>query len=330
MTARRRTSALVLTLAAAAAAAASPTTATAGSPLPPQATCLPKGAKSLAVSPTARVYRKAVDDDSDVTGIVSGCYRPTGKRYRLVTETDDDIETATKLGALKLSGRYVAYMVTVEDFSCKDACRPGFPSVQDVLRVADLRARTTRVIASGLLEESSLKVTSTSVSYRRTRGDRETETVPLAPPRSRAAKKTCSRRGTETLASNDVARVYSRDANDNDEEFTTDVVYGCWRSSGRHVQIAEEYDDAYVLSGSIDDLKLSGRYVVYVYTETDDSCKADCPVDYNASSSRVLVMNLKTRRERAIGGGDSVASLKVTGSTATWTADGKTQRASLK
>jgi hypothetical protein len=317
---RRRASALALTLAATAAAATAAAGPASASQQPPLASCLPKRAKSLAVNTLARVYRSAAKGREPITGFVYGCYRPEGKRYRLVTESDDNVETLTKLAAVKLSGRYAAYVVTSEDLSCKDACPPGFEAVRDVVRVADLQARTSRALDTGLIDAKSLKVTSTTVTWKDKNGT--TKSAPLAKPASGASA--CAVRGSTTNAANDDARVYTVTGSDGEG-----TLFGCWNATGRSVTLARLFEGV-DSSGEVSQLQLSGGFVAYVYTTTDLSCRADCPPGFQPTKSRLAAANLKAGTLRVLStAAIDAGSLKLAGSTASWTEGGAAKSVTL-
>jgi hypothetical protein len=319
MTTRLLVSALALSLLAVAPAAAEAK----AKPAP----CVHPGSKTLASSSTARIYRVALKDRDPGTSAVYGCLRSPNRTSRLLTESDDGIETSTLVTAAALSGRYAVYVISDEDLSCKAACPPGFEPLVQTLRVADLKRRTSRVLDRGNIDPKSLKVSGSTVSWTK---DGDAKSAPVAPQGSGTTKaaKTCSKRGSTTVASSSIARVYSVAASGDDD--TTDIVYGCLRSTDRRTRLAEEYDDNFVLSGSVDAVKLGGRYVLVLFTATDISCKADCPPGYQPSRTRLSATNLKTRKHSAIGSGNiDPKSLRITGTTATWTVDGTSQSATL-
>ena len=75
-------------------------------------------------------------------------------------------------------------------------------------------------------------------------------------------------------------------------------LHGCWRSTGRKLLVAAEYDDGYVTSGAYRDVVLAGRFVALVFDATDISCKASCPPDYDATKTQVTIRDVKRRRSR--------------------------------
>jgi hypothetical protein len=118
----------------------------------------------------------------------------------------------------------------------------------------------------------------------------------------------CKAKGSETVASNSLVRVFSRPERDGEG---TEVV-GCWRATGRKTLIAYEYDDGYVTSIGYRDLRLRGRFVALVAEATDVSCKAACPPDYDASRTSVGVVDVRTRRVRESSSDATLGSLKLT------------------
>jgi hypothetical protein len=125
-------------------------------------------------------------------------------------------------------------------------------------------------------------------------------------PSSAEARARCKVKGSETVKSNSLVRVYSRP----DREGGTEL-RGCWRATGRKVLLAYEFDDEYVTSSSYRDLRLAGRFVAFVWEATDVSCKAACPPDYQASRSYVEVRDMRTRRERSASSAPAYGSLKL-------------------
>jgi len=79
-------------------------------------------------------------------------------------------------------------------------------------------------------------------------------------------------------------------------------LYGCLRSAGRPLALADSFDDGYVLSGSWSDVRLAGRIVAWSDSTTDISCKADCPLGYEPTRYSIGVADLRQRRIRRISG----------------------------
>ena len=156
--------------------------------------------------------------------------------------------------------------------------------------------------------------------------------LPAAAP-AKAKAKLCAHRGSKTLASNSTGRVYRVDVADGGADgMTLDNIFGCWGNGDRRTLLATEYDDDYVTSGHVTGLVLGGRYVLVLFTAQDVSCKADCPADFDTSTTSLVAYDLKRRTHKRLDSGDKIdaKSLKITGSTATWTNDGTEKSGSLK
>jgi hypothetical protein len=177
-----------------------------------------------------------------------------------------------------------------------------------------------------------------------------------------AVTPSCAAKGSKTLASNSTARVFERAHEEGDR------LYGCLRSVGRRIALADAYDDGYVESGAYDQVRLAGRFVVFRYTAVDMSCKAACPPGYDTADVDHTIFDLRRRKfstveddvlegavalsayggawiertrlgpaviardrkgQRVLDRGD-VASLTVSGSTVRWTQSGAPQQARLR
>ena len=150
---------------------------------------------------------------------------------------------------------------------------------------------------------------------------------------SAKSKKPCTHSGSKTIASNSTSRVYKVDTPDGGADgMTLDNVYGCWRSGDRRTLLATEYDDDFVTSGHVNRIVLGGRYVLVLFTAEDISCKADCPPDYDPTTTDLTAYDLKRRKHKRLDVGDKIdaKSLKITDTTATWTNDGTEKSASLR
>ena len=102
------------------------------------ASCNRQGSATVAENRLARVY-------STQAGDLVGCLRSTGKKVVLLKGTDD-IYYNGEFSLVQLAGRYVGFYAEVTDTSCKAACPPDYDAVSETVRVADLRARTSRSI----------------------------------------------------------------------------------------------------------------------------------------------------------------------------------------
>ena len=147
----------------------------------------------------------------------------------------------------------------------------------------------------------------------------------FAPGAALAARDRCAQRGSETIASNDVARVFERRG----------FVFACLRATGRRRALAGPYDDDTVTSEEWSDLVLNDSFVSWQRTHTDVSCKAACPPDYDATSEWIEAMDLRTgsRRQVFYGGTLSAHAVSRTGGLAflvdrrvLWVADGGGKR----
>ena len=111
----------------------------------------------------------------------------------------------------------------------------------------------------------------------------------------------CKLHGDSTEAKNQVARVFSA-PREIEGDPAGSRLFGCLRSVGRPLALADAFDDGYVLSGSWSDVRLAGRFVAWSDSTTDISCKADCPLGYEPTRSSIGVADLRRRRIRRISG----------------------------
>jgi hypothetical protein len=119
--------------------------------------------------------------------------------------------------------------------------------------------------------------------------------VAVAGP-AEAAKKPCARKGSTTVKSSKLARVYEVPNKDGGSN-----LIGCLRSNDRRQVLARGYDDNYTSSGTYDQVKLAGARVKWRFTSVDDSCKADCPPGYQSTTTARYERNLRTRKTSEIG-----------------------------
>lgn len=124
----------------------------------------------------------------------------------------------------------------------------------------------------------------------------------------------CKRAGSTTIAKSGSARVY---------ELATaqggTALYGCLLSTNRHSKLDEAYDDGYVSSYGYSRVRLAGRFVAWVFTETDVSCKAACPPGYDPTTTEVDVFDLRARSGNALGAEPAGSTLRVnSGGAAAW------------
>lgn len=112
-------------------------------------------------------------------------------------------------------------------------------------------------------------------------------------------------------------RVYSvsnRDGGDN--------LYGCLRSNNRRQLLARTADDGYVTSSSFDQVKIAGRFVAWEITDTDISCKADCPPDYDPDTTSLYVRDLRRRQTQYVPGEVDGKLVLTRGGALAWTQNG--------
>ena len=90
----------------------------------------------------------------------------------------------------------------------------------------------------------------------------------------------CKKRGT-TVAKNDSARIYERGQS----------LYACAWSRNEEILLDTESDDDYT-EVTYGDVILRGRFVAWVQSNRDYSCKADCPAGYDAITEYVNVVDV--------------------------------------
>ena len=149
----------------------------------------------------------------------------------------------------------------------------------------DLLART---LTAALLAVILIALAATSADAEHTRGK-------------------CKKRGT-TIVKNDSARVYERGAS----------LYGCAWSRNEELLLDTESDNDYneVTYG---DVVLRGRFVAWVQSNEDYSCKADCPAGYDAVTEYVNVWDLARDDGGLTAAGPAFDSLRLTArGTAAW------------
>jgi hypothetical protein len=130
--------------------------------------------------------------------------------------------------------------------------------------------------------------------------------------------KPCARKGSHTVAANAHARVYSVPTADGSR------LYGCLRRDNHRRLLTEATDDGYVTSSAYDKVALTGPFVAWQQTSTDDSCKADCPPGYNPTTTWLGVRDLRRRKSRTVAGQVAPAGRIVitTGGALAWIAPG--------
>ena len=132
-----------------------------------------------------------------------------------------------------------------------------------------------------------------------------------------ASPRVCGKPGSRTVKSTQFVRVYSvrnRDGGRN--------LYGCLRSNDRRQLMTRSSDDDYVSSSSFGHVKVAGRFVAWEQVDTDISCKAACPPDYDATTEALFIRDLKTRRTKAVDGRVDGRLVLTGGGAIAWTQTG--------
>ena len=104
----------------------------------------------------------------------------------------------------------------------------------------------------------------------------------------------CAKSGTKTVRKNGLARLYSQGKDPNKQ------LRGCLQSRGigKSLLLAENYDDGIYESGTWDQVRLWDRFAAWRYTRVDESCKANCPPDYEPITRTFRVRDLKSGKSR--------------------------------
>jgi len=131
---------LVLALAAAIAAMCAPVAQAAKR----GASCARAGSKTVVKNRLVRVYEVK---RSNATGLYS-CRRATGRRVRLATALDEDVDPygSVVFNSVRLRGNYVAWATSVTDASCKASCPPGYQATKESIRLYNVRSRRRRTV----------------------------------------------------------------------------------------------------------------------------------------------------------------------------------------
>jgi hypothetical protein len=112
-----------------------------------------------------------------------------------------------------------------------------------------------------------------------------------------AAKSSCARKGSKTVARTPEMRVYTVRSVDRVAEEEVVRLYGCWSADGSKRWLAENVESDYDGSGSgFGDVRAAGRYVAWLAWDFDGSCKADCPPGYDQSNEAMVVYDLRRGR----------------------------------
>lgn len=110
-----------------------------------------------------------------------------------------------------------------------------------------------------------------------------------APASATHSRGKCKARG-ETIAKNDVGRVYERE-----EEAEVRTLLGCTWSRNRPFVMEVAESDDFTTSESYDEVLLRGGFVAWTFTHEDISCKADCPPGYDPTTEFVKTFDMRTR-----------------------------------
>lgn len=112
-----------------------------------------------------------------------------------------------------------------------------------------------------------------------------------------AAKPSCARKGSKTVARAPGMRVFTVRSVDRFAEEEVVRLYGCWSVDGRKRWLAENVESDYDGSGTgFGDVRAAGRYVAWLAWDFDGSCKADCPPGYDQSDEALVVYDLQRGR----------------------------------
>jgi hypothetical protein len=76
-------------------------------------------------------------------------------------------------------------------------------------------------------------------------------------------------------------------------------LYACRRSNGHAVRLATRTDE-FEASSDYSNVRLAGRFVAWVSSDTDLSCKAQCPPGYVATRTAIQVFDVRSRRRRTV------------------------------
>jgi hypothetical protein len=277
--------------------------------------------KTVASNGQARIYTKAMPDGKAAADGARGTYACllANRRSFLLGQTYEEGDLSGTVSPVALAGRYVAFVVTTNDASCKAAC-PDFEPTKRAVRVADVKTRKLRVLDTGAgIVVASLVVRGVDVYW--TNGGLE-KTAPL----SGKNPASCTPPGTSPMASSDQVRVYSKAlpggaAGDQS-------LYACWTATRRTTLFAANTESD-TERRTIDPIRFSGRFVVYAVTVFRLACKAQCTPEDKTTTIRVLDAERGERRTLASGSSIDPASLNVVGGTVSWTDAGVAKTATL-
>ncbi len=106
--------------------------------------CTRAGSKTVVKNRLVRVYK--VKRESETT--LYSCRRTTGRRVRLATARDEDVDSygSVLFNSVRLRGNYVAWATSVTDVSCKASCPPGYQATKELIRLYNARSRGRRTV----------------------------------------------------------------------------------------------------------------------------------------------------------------------------------------
>ena len=122
-------------------------------------------------------------------------------------------------------------------------------------------------------------------------------------------KRSCTAKGAETVVKNRTTRVFTTPGAPGDD--TIQRLFGCMYLNGRRVLLDESSDDDFVTSQYFAKVRLNGRFVAWEREYSDISCKADCPPGYDPTTVTVVARDLKAKRAREYDGAVKGNSLVV-------------------
>ena len=293
--------------------------------------CAKAGSATVRSSDQVRVYRLLEDAGNDVVNDhLVACWRPTGRRMTLTTGySSSGYDQA--YANVRLSGPRVALAILRWSDACKYECDDLSLAGSASVEVFDIRSRKrvhqvpipfpgqvsdvaltpggsvawiagdrvqatdrggTRTLDTGVATRP-LDAEGSIVSWVRGGAEqfaRLADGPPVTETAKGRARRSCAKKGSTTVRATPDARLFTVFTRDG-----VDHLYGCLRSVGRPVELAEATDDIDAET-SFGDVRLSGRYAAWAETSTDVSCKAACPPGYDGTTETLKVYDLKRRR----------------------------------
>ncbi|MEA2475504.1 MAG: hypothetical protein QOE06_3419 [Thermoleophilaceae bacterium] len=105
----------------------------------------------------------------------------------------------------------------------------------------------------------------------------------------------------QTISSNSLARLYRRG----------DTIIGCMWSRDKELHLDRSYQDDLYITEDWFTPRLGGRFAAWASSYADESCKADCPPGYGATSYTVHVADLKAGHGKSVSGLPAGQTLRV-------------------